>query len=263
MSLSLRETTSICRELTGNEVPIEPADADRPGDVPLYLSDCGRLFGVTAWRPQRDPGGILADIHAWITANEDAVAASLGLRPMKLSVVMPAHNEAGSIEQTVLTAIEPSRPRIERGPRGRDASIDQTIAVVDARSRDPQVRYLRSHNPPGFGYAMRSGLDPFQADAVVLVMADGSDDPDDLVRYLGVIEQGYDCAFGSRFVPSPRWTTTRAQARVEPGRELVHPHPVPPRLQRHDERVQGVSPRGDRDGAAALLPSLQSHGQLP
>ena len=78
VSLSLRETTSICRELTGNEVPIEPADEDRPGDVPLYLSDCARLFGATAWRPQRDPREILADIHAWITANEDAVAASLG-----------------------------------------------------------------------------------------------------------------------------------------------------------------------------------------
>jgi dolichol-phosphate mannosyltransferase len=31
-------------------------------------------------------------------------------------------------------------------------------------------------------------------------MADGSDDPEDLVRYLSVIADGYDCAFGSRFV---------------------------------------------------------------
>ena len=49
-SLSLAETTEICRELTGNEVEIgDPAE--RPGDVPLYISDCGRLQ-LTDWRPR-------------------------------------------------------------------------------------------------------------------------------------------------------------------------------------------------------------------
>jgi dolichol-phosphate mannosyltransferase len=32
-------------------------------------------------------------------------------------------------------------------------------------------------------------------------MADGSDSPADVVRYLRVLEEGWDCAFGSRFVP--------------------------------------------------------------
>ena len=32
-------------------------------------------------------------------------------------------------------------------------------------------------------------------------MADGSDGPEDLVRYHRLLEEGYDCAFGSRFVP--------------------------------------------------------------
>ena len=32
-------------------------------------------------------------------------------------------------------------------------------------------------------------------------MADGSDDPADLVRYHWLLEEGYDCAFGSRFMP--------------------------------------------------------------
>ena len=31
-------------------------------------------------------------------------------------------------------------------------------------------------------------------------MADGSDDPQDLLRYHAVLEEGFDCAFGSRFV---------------------------------------------------------------
>jgi CDP-paratose 2-epimerase len=79
-SLSLVETTELCRELTGNEVPVGAAPEERPGDVPLYISDCGHLFGLTDWRPQRGARTILADTLAWIDANEDAVRAAL-LRP--------------------------------------------------------------------------------------------------------------------------------------------------------------------------------------
>ena len=36
------------------------------------------------------------------------------------------------------------------------------------------------------------------------MMADGSDDPADLVRYHRLLESGYDCVFGSRFLPESR-----------------------------------------------------------
>ncbi len=80
-SLSLAETTAICRELTGNTVEIEGSDAGRPGDVPLYISDCSRLFDRTGWRPSREARDVLADINAWVDANEAAVAAALGFAP--------------------------------------------------------------------------------------------------------------------------------------------------------------------------------------
>ena len=79
-SLSLLELTELCRELTGRRVPIEGAAAEpRPGDVPVYLSDCGRLFGHSAWRPQRDPRAILAGVFDWVQANEQAVQSALCL----------------------------------------------------------------------------------------------------------------------------------------------------------------------------------------
>jgi CDP-paratose 2-epimerase len=78
VSLSLAETTELCRELTGNEVPIAAVTENRPGDVPLYLSDCSLLFERTDWRPSRGARDVLVDIHRWLTENEDAVAASLG-----------------------------------------------------------------------------------------------------------------------------------------------------------------------------------------
>jgi CDP-paratose 2-epimerase len=78
-SLSLLETTEICRELTGREVPIDSVPETRQGDVPIFLADCARLFGRTAWRPSRDPRKTLADIHQWTAANEASLAETLGL----------------------------------------------------------------------------------------------------------------------------------------------------------------------------------------
>jgi CDP-paratose 2-epimerase len=76
-SLSLRETTEICRRLSGNEVPIAPVQETRQGDVPIYLSDCTKLYGLDEWRPQRSAEQVLADIHAWIAADEERIAQAL------------------------------------------------------------------------------------------------------------------------------------------------------------------------------------------
>ena len=65
---------------------------------------------------------------------------------------------------------------------------------------DERVRYLASPYPNGFGLAVRAGLEVFEGDYVAVMMADLSDDPDDLVAYVRLLEAGYDCAFGSRFM---------------------------------------------------------------
>jgi CDP-paratose 2-epimerase len=76
-SLSLLETTDLCRELTGNTVSIASVEETRPGDVPVYLSDCDLLYRHTQWRPTRTPRDILESIHRWIAENERAVQAAL------------------------------------------------------------------------------------------------------------------------------------------------------------------------------------------
>jgi CDP-paratose 2-epimerase len=78
-SLSLLETTRICRELTGNEVPVEPVEQTRAGDVPIYLSDCAKIFGLDEWRPRRSAEQVLADIHEWIAADEQRIAQALNI----------------------------------------------------------------------------------------------------------------------------------------------------------------------------------------
>jgi len=122
---------------------------------------------------------------------------------MKLSVVMPAQNEEGSVGKTVAGVVAV----LERESLDYevvvvdDDSEDSTAAVVAAiGAENPRVRCHRSHYERGFGMAIRAGLDVFEGDAVAIVMADASDNPEDLVRYYRLLEEGWDCAFGSRFM---------------------------------------------------------------
>ncbi|NTW97211.1 MAG: glycosyltransferase family 2 protein [Oscillochloris sp.] len=126
---------------------------------------------------------------------------------MKLSVVIPARNEAGNIGTTV----DGLRARL--GSEGipyeiivvDDGSSDATCAVVKERCAiDPGVRLERNSGAHGFGRAVRYGLDRFSGDAVVIMMADASDDPEDIVRYYYVLRDEAECVFGSRFVRGGR-----------------------------------------------------------
>jgi dolichol-phosphate mannosyltransferase len=123
---------------------------------------------------------------------------------VKLSVVIPAQNEEGQVGGTVegiAAALERERIDYEIVVVD-DGSEDGTAAVVEAISEsNPRVRCHPSPYEKGFGMAIRAGLDVFEGDAVAIVMADASDDPEDLVRYHRVLEEGWDCAFGSRFMP--------------------------------------------------------------
>jgi CDP-paratose 2-epimerase len=69
-SVSLLELTALCREATGREVPVEPSDETRPGDVPWYVSDCARLEALSGWRPSRTPAQIVSDVDAWVAEHE-------------------------------------------------------------------------------------------------------------------------------------------------------------------------------------------------
>jgi dolichol-phosphate mannosyltransferase len=125
-------------------------------------------------------------------------------KPLKLlSVVIPARNEEGCIASTV------EHLHVELRLRDvpheiivvDDGSADRTWEIINAtRSRVSVLRGVQSVPPHGFGRAIIAGLDEMQGDAVVLMMADESDDCRDVVRYWEKLNEGYDCVFGSRFV---------------------------------------------------------------
>ena len=122
---------------------------------------------------------------------------------MLLSLVMPARNEEGCIGTT-----------LERFTKSlSDAGIPYEIVVVDDGSTDatPDIlRALAARLPGivpvtntgrhGFGMAVRWGIEHASGEAVAIVMADGSDSPEDAAKYYRKLLEGYDCVFGSRFM---------------------------------------------------------------
>jgi len=122
---------------------------------------------------------------------------------MKLSVVIPAYNEAGNIEKTVRAFYEElKRENIEHEIIVvNDNSKDETLRIVENLELEiPTLRHLNNDAPNGYGYACQKGLNNYNGDCVAITMADLSDDPKDLVKYFHTMEEyGCDMVFGSRW----------------------------------------------------------------
>jgi CDP-paratose 2-epimerase len=73
-TVSLCELTALCEEVTGKKISIKPVPENRPFDLRLFIGDCTKLFGRTAWRPKRDVRSVIHDIHSWVKENEEAVS---------------------------------------------------------------------------------------------------------------------------------------------------------------------------------------------
>lgn len=126
---------------------------------------------------------------------------------MKLSIIIPAQNEEGSIARTVehLIWVLSSEDIEHEVLVVNDGSTDRTEAVLEElKILYSTFRYVNNPAPNGFGLAVRRGLDFFTGDAVAIVMGDGSDSPKDVVRCFRKIEEGYECVFGSRFIKGGR-----------------------------------------------------------
>ena len=124
--------------------------------------------------------------------------------PLKLfSVIIPARNEEESLPSTLediyrtFTAAGVPHELVVVD----DASTDSTWAVLaKLKETIPTLAPTQNTGLHGFGRAVVWGLDHSRGDAVVIMMADASDSPDHAVKYWQLLNEGYDCAFGSRFV---------------------------------------------------------------
>jgi len=137
-----------------------------------------------------------------------------------LSIVIPARDEEGCIASTVEHLhVE---LRLNNVPHEivvvDDGSTDRTWAILEeTRARVPALAPVKNLGQHGFGRAVVCGLDSAKGDAMVIMMADESDDCRDVVRYWRILNDGYDCVFGSRFMkgggvidyPGIKWVINR------------------------------------------------------
>jgi dolichol-phosphate mannosyltransferase len=137
-----------------------------------------------------------------------------------LTVVIPARDEEGSVGATVRHLHEElaTQSIAHEIIVVDDGSVDATSAIVrELIDSIAELRLIRNDGPYGFGRAVAAGIDAAAGDAVVIMMADESDDCRDVVRYWQMLAAGYDAVFGSRFIaggqaidyPRPKYLLNR------------------------------------------------------
>ncbi|MEM9367492.1 MAG: glycosyltransferase family 2 protein [Planctomycetota bacterium] len=120
-----------------------------------------------------------------------------------LSVVIPAKDEADCIVSTIEHLH--LELRLQNVPHEvvvvEDGSTDETWPILARLSGEITcLRPVRSGEDHGFGRAIIRGIEESAGDAIVIMMADESDDCRDVVRYWHKLNEGFDCVFGSRFM---------------------------------------------------------------
>ncbi|OGV50283.1 MAG: hypothetical protein A2017_06760 [Lentisphaerae bacterium GWF2_44_16] len=122
---------------------------------------------------------------------------------MKLSVIIPAHNEEDCISPTLESLVD----KLELNNIDyeilviADHCTDATESILEKFAvKNSRIKWAGNEKEAGFGMAVRAGLDLYTGDAAAIFMADSSDSPSDIVSYFRFIENGAECVFGSRFI---------------------------------------------------------------
>jgi glycosyltransferase involved in cell wall biosynthesis len=124
---------------------------------------------------------------------------------VKLSVVIPAHNELQTIKELLdrVVAVDLATLGIEKEIiLCDDGSNDGTVEIAEAFSRaHPCLSIVRLSPNQGKGVAIRSGLEAARGEYILIQDADLEYDPADYPALLGpVLERGVPIVYGSRFL---------------------------------------------------------------
>jgi CDP-paratose 2-epimerase len=65
-SISLRELTGLCEEVTGNIIEIEKDIDNRAADIRIYITDNSKISALSGWKPEKKPKEIITEINEWI-----------------------------------------------------------------------------------------------------------------------------------------------------------------------------------------------------
>jgi len=122
-------------------------------------------------------------------------------KPVELSIIVPVLNEAG----TLLDLADGIRHQMELLTRQweiifiNDGSTDGTDRILNGLAeQDNRIRVIHFRRNFGQTAAMMAGFDFAKGDILIPIDGDGQNDPADIAKMLGVLEQGYDVVSGWR-----------------------------------------------------------------
>ena len=108
-----------------------------------------------------------------------------------ISIVMPALNEEQNIGKAMSNALEALDDCKLEGEVIviNDGSTDQTGAIIEAASaKDNRIVLVNHEAPHGFGASFWDGVDHAQKDVVVMMPGDNENDPWEILRYAGLLQ---------------------------------------------------------------------------
>ena len=120
---------------------------------------------------------------------------------MKLSIIIPFRNESKNIENTLQILGDRLKNIDYELIAVNDFSIDDSFTIVKKQKEmNPKIG-LYNNEKKGLGRALTLGIEKSKGEAICIIMADLSDDIEDLKTYYKLIqEEGVDAIFGSRFI---------------------------------------------------------------
>lgn len=120
---------------------------------------------------------------------------------MDLSIVVPIYNEQENIE-AVYTAIHSALSKVECSFEiivVDDGSSDASFSTLTKlASSDPSLKVIRFRRNFGQTAAMSAGFDHAEGDIIIPMDGDLQNDPEDIVRLVEKIHEGYDVVSGWR-----------------------------------------------------------------
>ncbi len=117
----------------------------------------------------------------------------------RVSVVIPAYQEGSGIEDVLVRILEAVQLPCEVVVVV-DSPDDSTVPYAEKHARsDGRVRVLVNNVEPGPAQAIRYGIEHVAADVVVVTMADGCDDPQQIDQLVRLVERGVVIAAASRY----------------------------------------------------------------